>query len=178
VKADAFEVIAGQTEAAAPAAFRALRDAWLPRGPSPAGWIPEAYANCLSLLFRESAFADDASCLAAFQDNNMELFSKPVYRVIMFVLSPTLAVMGAEKRWGTFRKGSRLTATQLRKDGPDHRAARIQLDYPAGLHTDFHLKVIATGIESAARAAGASDLRMPLSPETVPGQAVWNLRYA
>lgn len=178
VKADAFEIIARRTEEAAPEAYRALRGEWVPHGPSPSGWIPEAYANCLTLLFRERVFHDEASCLAAFRQNNMKLFSKPVYRIVMFVLSPTLAVMGAEKRWGTFRKGSKLSATQLRKDGPDRRAALIQLEYPAGLHTDFHLKMIATGIESAARAAGASDIQMPLSPQTVPGHAVWDLRYA
>ncbi len=113
VKEDAFEVIARRTEEEAPEAFRTLRDEWLPRGSSASGWIPEAYANSLTLLFREQVFDDDASCLAAFTANNMELFSKPVYRVIMF-----------------------------------------------------------------ARAAGASDVQMPLLDESAPGRAVWDLRYA
>ncbi len=177
VKQDAFEIIARETEAAAPEAYRALVRDWLPHGAT-GGWMPEVYANCLTLLFREKVHDSDESCLAAFRRNNQSLFEKPVYRVIMFVLSPTLAIMGAEKRWGTFRQGTALRAKNLRKDGPDRRTAEIHLDYPPGLHQGFHLKMIGTGLESAARAAGARDLSMELQPEPEPGHALWLLRYA
>ena len=114
VKSDAFDLISNATEEAAPEAFRELRDDWIPHGPTPSGWIPEAYANSLTLLFRDRVHgSDDARCRAAFKSNNRVLFQKPVYRVVMLVLSPTLAIMGAEKRWGTFRQGSRLRAEGL-----------------------------------------------------------------
>ena len=36
--------------------------------------------------------------------------------LLALVLSPTLAIMGAQKRWGTFRQGTELRAKNLRKE--------------------------------------------------------------
>src|SRR5262245_41883343 len=73
-------------------------------------WIPEVCQNSILLAIADTHFADRSA--DEFQEwvygRNQRLFAKPLYRVLFFVLSPERLLVGAERRWSAFRRGTKL----------------------------------------------------------------------
>ena len=138
-------------------------------------WVPEVVGNALYLVCREVKFRDDASFLAWSFDAAADLFKTPLYRVLMMVLSPTLVVMGAAKRWSAFHQGSTLTATPAQK-ADDRLVVHGSLKYPAGLFDPLILELLGKGFEAAVSGAGGKDAKSitrPLSEGETQYELTW-----
>jgi hypothetical protein len=122
-------------------------------------WISDVAGNALTYVARDVAFGSDAELLAWLYATTSELFARPLYRVIMRVISPTLALLGATKRWGSFRKGTQLVGSPVTATGAQMRA-RLTLTYPAHLYDALVLEIFATAFRAALDAANAKNSRV------------------
>ena len=175
-RAEIFEEVIPRVQARAPAAYERLTRQWFAEGVPRSEWLPETFGNALLLFYRETCFDSDAGFLRDAYEVNGALYQRPLYRALMLVLSPTLVLMGASKRWPSFRVGTNLRAKPVRRVG-EHRATQVVLEHPPGLHTPFHLAAFAEAFRAAADAAGARDASVTVAAESEPGRAVWDVRY-
>lgn len=118
------------------------------RGRLGASWVPEVTFQVAELVVRDLGFEDDASYFAWISKTNDELFDKPVLRSLMRLLSPTLVVLGATRRWATFHQGSELSTGPVGRQG-DRGATVAHLRYPEGLFS----RIFLLGLEQAFMAA-------------------------
>jgi hypothetical protein len=80
----------------------------------------------------------------------------------MYVVSPTLVMLGATKRWAAFREGTTLTAKIDRNQG------EIQLKFPPYLYPELTLRGFGEAFRASVIAARARSPRVDLveaSPE-------------
>lgn len=127
----------------------------------PGEWVPEVIGSSLHLACRDLAFQDDESYLDWSYESSGALFNKPLYRVIMHVLSPTLVIMGAAKRWATFHQGSELKPGPASKEGSRVTVQGI-LSHPGGLFPLLVLQTFARAFEAAVAATRALNPRATL----------------
>jgi hypothetical protein len=111
-------------------------------------WLPEVQFQAAHAAVRDLAFADDPSFYRWLYKANVELFDRPVIRSLMRLLSPTLVVIGATRRWSTFHTGSELTTGKLDKAG-GREMTLAKLVFPPGLFARCFLE----GLEQAFLAA-------------------------
>lgn len=116
------------------------------------GWMPDVTIVAMRLLARDVVFKDDAAFLKWSFESALKVFAKPTYRMLMFVLSPTLVLMGATKRWGTFRRGTELAAEIAKGQ------ASLKLTYPQGLYPAIMLQSIGEMFRAALVGAKAGDV--------------------
>jgi hypothetical protein len=132
-------------------------------------WITEATGNAIYLMIRDHCFGDDASFRAWNQKNIDRLIHNPIFRAIMVLLSPSLVVMGAAKRWGSFHQG-----TEMKTEPMGQAGARMQvrgtLTYPPGLYDDLLLQLHCSTFLAALAAAHAGEPEVRLGHVT-PGKA-------
>jgi hypothetical protein len=122
-------------------------------------WLPETTFQAANLVVRDLAFADDQTFFEWVFKANAELFEKPLLRSLMRVLSPTLIVIGATKRWGTFHRGSELVAGRVsRTAGRDETVALLR--YPSGVFSPTFLTSLEQIFLAALAASRAKDPRV------------------
>jgi hypothetical protein len=101
-------------------------------------WMPEVISAASMSMARDVKLATDDELRAwCFQDA-MNVFDSPLNKMLMKVMSPTLVVMGAAKRWNNWRLGSTLTAKPVKKK-EDRLETEIDLSYPEHLYDDVSL---------------------------------------
>lgn len=122
-------------------------------------WVPDTYGAALILLARDLLFESDDEAVDWFYQTNAELIRRPLYRVVMLALSPTLMLMGTSKRWGAFRKGSEMVADKAERRG-DRMHARVHLRYPPGLYPDLCLRAFGTAMRAVLDAGRAQDIQL------------------
>ena len=115
---------------------------------NPNEWIPEVVGQVANLMVRDACLTSDAEFLDWTFRANQRVFDKPLIRALMRLLSPTLLVIGAARRWSTLHDGSALSSTPVRQVG-DRVQTVGQLRFPDGL---FH-PVFLGGLTAAFRAA-------------------------
>jgi hypothetical protein len=138
-------------------------------------WMPEVIGNALYLACRDLAFRSDDAFLEWRYESSATTFKTPLYRVIMHIVSPTLVVMGAAKRWAAFHQGSSLKSSSTkRRDG--RASAEGRLSYPSGLFPDLVLRGFCRSFEAA---IAASHARNPRATVQVPSadEAVYLLSW-
>ncbi|HVY47175.1 MAG TPA: DUF2378 family protein [Minicystis sp.] len=142
-----------------PAELRAL----VARPPPVTAWIPEVHHNALMLALYDVHFGGLDAFLAWVLEGNRRLFARPLYRALFFVLSPERLFVGAELRWGTFRKGS-----TLRVEERGDKRAVLRVVAPARLHMAQSIRGLGMAFQAAAERAGAEDVHVdvPFSSET------------
>lgn len=133
-------------------------------------WMPDAAGVLLRLMLRDAYLTDDASFMRWNFDVSAKVFSTPTYRVLMYVLSPTLVLMGAARRWGTFRQGSTLAA----EGGKE--AATLTLTFPALLYPEVVCRAFGESFRAALAAAKAQGIEVELR-SFKPGEAVYATRW-
>jgi hypothetical protein len=121
-----------------------------------ASWLPEVHFQAAHAAVRDLAFPDDASFYEWLYRANVELFDRPVLRSLMRLLSPTLVVIGATRRWATFHVGSVLTTGKLGRQG-NREMTRAKLQYPSGLFARCFLEGLEQAFLAALVASRAKD---------------------
>ncbi len=132
---------------------------------APGQMMPECTAITLRLILRDLQFAGDEPYLAWTYEASARVFRSGVYRMLMYVMSPSLVIMGAAKRWSAFRVGTTLSAKA------DKKSAQLELTYPPRLYPELVLLGHAQSFRAAVDAAGAADSKVELTghSETVAG---------
>ncbi len=123
---------------------------------------PEVVFQTAHLVVRDRVFQDDAPFYEWIFNANALLFDRPIVRSLMRLVSPSLIVLGAAKRWSAFHDGSELTADRVVISGP--RAETLShLRYPSGLFSDVFLRGLEHVFMAALLASSARDPRVTLA---------------
>jgi hypothetical protein len=127
--------------------------------------MPEVVGNTLYLMLHETALADDEAFLAWSYNASIDSFSKPWSRVLMFVLSPTLVVMGATRRWRAFHRGSWLDATT-----PERHDKRMvvhgSLRFPEYLFPEIVVRLFGRAFVAALTSSHAREVECRIDERT------------
>lgn len=145
------------------------------RGEHDGQWMPEVVAGAASMLVRDEVYATDDELLAWRHREMVQLFSKPTYRIMMFLLSPTLIIMNATRRWGSFHTGSTLSTAAVKKDGKRF-SARASLEFPSGVFNDLFARLVGTTYQAALDCCRAPNPRVwveNLTPTSVEFATTW-----
>jgi len=133
-------------------------------------WMPETLGTALRILTRDTVFSSDAEYNEWNFKISGELFARPIYRMLMYVISPSLVMLGAQRRWSAFREGTTLSAKSHANGG------EVTLTFPAHLYT----RLVVTGFGEAFRAslvaARARGIRIDLD-DVQPDHARWSVTW-
>ncbi len=128
-------------------------------------WMPEVISVTALSMARDALLADDDALRAwAFRDAT-DVFEAPLNKVLMKLLSPTLVVMGAAKRWNHWRVGSTLTAEPVRQHQGRHETEMV-LRYPENLYDQISLVQFGQVFVAATVASQGKNPRLELEPIT------------
>jgi hypothetical protein len=126
-----------------------------------ARWVSEVGVQVVNLVVRDLAFQSDD----AFDDwtytASQTIYDKPFVRTLMRLMSPTLIVIGASKRWATFHKGSQLTAGPITESHGRVESTAL-LQYPVGLFPDLYLRGLTRAFLAALAGSRGKDVRVKL----------------
>ena len=152
--ASAFGALASEPGLPAPVAD-------LLRGGNGKSSYPEVVFQVAHLVVRDRAFGDDASFFEWQFHANTSVFDRPILRNLMRLVSPTLVVLGATKRWTAFHEGSELTAGRIVPAG-ERAQTQAHLKYPARLFSRLFLVGLEQAFLAALLASRAKDPRAKL----------------
>jgi hypothetical protein len=129
-------------------------------------WMPEALATTTRILTRDAVFESDEQYYEWTFEIANELFARPFYRVLMYVMSPALVILGASRRWNAFREGTTLTA----KNKPN--GGEVTLEFPPRLYTPLVLEGFGHAFRASLVAARARNVQVELA-EVAVERARW-----
>jgi hypothetical protein len=142
--------------------------------PPVSSWMSEVHFVATSLVMYARYFG--ASDLAGFEDwicaRNVALFRKPLYRVLIALMSPERLLVGTSKRWSAFHLGTTLAVL-------DHAAgsARLKFGFPPQLYGHIMLCGMSAGLRAAVIAAGGRNVATGVDEATATSAEFW-LRWA
>ena len=143
---------------------------------NPNEWIPEVVGQVANLMVRDACLTSDAEFLDWTFRANERVFEKPLVRTLMRLLSPTLLVIGAARRWSTLHDGSALSSTPVQQVG-----ARVQtigqLRFPEGLFHPVFLESLTAAFRAALGLARGRDVTVELGRRT-PREADYVVSWA
>lgn len=114
--------------------------------------LPEVEFQAAFLAARDAyAGTDEAFCrwVGAI---STEMFDRPVLRTLMRLVSPSLVVLGAARRWTAFHRGSELS-TEPQEPIGDRSRSLATLRYPEALFPEFFAQALAASFEAAVRSS-------------------------
>jgi hypothetical protein len=132
-------------------------------------WVPEVVFQAATLVVRDLAFQDDATFYRWIFATSQEMFDKPLLRTLMKLVSPSLTVLGAAKRWSAFHQGSEVFPGSVEIVN-GRSMTTMALRYPEGLFPRTFLVGLEQAFLAALMAARAKDARVELGA-VEPGQA-------
>jgi len=109
---------------------------WVDDPPLESDWVREAALCALLHAVTEARGWREHAILDWARERNRELFSGPLYRLLMVVATPEALLRHAGMRWSNFHRGSSLTFQGFSDDG-----ARLGLVFPVGLFDPLILRV-------------------------------------
>jgi hypothetical protein len=133
-------------------------------------WMSDVEGVAVRLLVRDVVFQTDTEYDRWNYEIAGELFAKPFYRVLMYVVSPTLVMLGATKRWAAFREGSVLTS-KVDRDG-----GTAELRFPPNLYPDLVLRGFGEAFRASLSAARARNPKVVLD-DTSAEHARWLINW-
>ncbi len=125
-------------------------------GRSKGQWQSGVCFQVIHLVARDRGFTDDEPFFAWSQKAASATFDKPILRNLMRLVSPTLVVLGASKRWSTFHSGSELTAEKVVESG-GRAGCTAKLRYPSRLYSPLFLQTLERSFTAALMASRARD---------------------
>ncbi|MDB4971253.1 MAG: hypothetical protein JWN44_6942 [Myxococcales bacterium] len=134
-------------------------------------WIPEVHANALFLAICDAQFPDDESYLAFSLDFNRALLRSALYRIVMFVASPTQLLKTAGMQWNALHRGSTMNASLLVTGN-----AVSQLNYPIALFPPLMVRSFATAQRAVVEGSGGKDVVVELRGHTAT-RAEFDVRW-
>ena len=127
-------------------------------------WISEVHFNALMLAVFDAHFAGAGGTMAYERwilERNRRLLRTPLFRILFAVVSPERLLVGVEKRWAAFRRGSELHVV-----GHTATSAELSFHHPKNLATDLSARGLRVALRAALELAGARDVEMAYALET------------
>ncbi len=109
---------------------------WVDDPPLDSDWVREAALCALVHAVAEARGWREHAIVEWARERNRELFSGPLYRLLMVVATPEALLRHAGMRWSNFHRGSTLTFQGFADDG-----ARLGLAFPVGLFDPLILRM-------------------------------------
>lgn len=131
-----------------PPELRALVD----HPPPVTAWMPEVLFNALMLAIREVHFGprDSEGFLTWVYEQNKKILSTPLYRILFLVVSPERLLVGMEKRWASFRRGTEAHVVRL-----GTHDIELHVRSPPNLYALQNVQGMAEALRAAVTCAGA-----------------------
>ena len=124
--------------------------------PPPAGtWVPSVHFHCVMTAIRESLFPGPGGEAPYFQfmrETNRDMYHRPMYRILFFLTSPKRLLVGLERRWEQFNRGTTLS---LVENG--ERIITVALAHPPHLFAHDHDRGWSGAIHVAIECAGGRE---------------------
>jgi len=115
-------------------------------------WLPEVEFQAAVLAARDAYSGTDEAFCRWVGTITAESFDNPVLRTLMRLVSPSLVVLGAARRWTMFHRGSELTTEPQEPLGARSRSLAT-LRYPEALFSEFCAQALAAAFEATARSS-------------------------
>jgi hypothetical protein len=139
-------------------------------------WLPEVVGQVANLMVRDACFSsDEAYCDWTYQ-MSLVSFDKPLLRQLMRLMSPSLLVFGAAKRWNTVHAGSELSVSGVRTSG-DRSEVTGHLRFPEGLFPELFLKSLCPAFRAALSLARGRGISVELA-SAAPSSAEYVVSWA
>ena len=122
-------------------------------------WRSEVVLNAALLMLRDVMLASDEAFTQWTYDDVRRIFSRPAFRVLMALLSPSLVAMGSAKRWSTFHQGSSLGVERL-SAAAGRSGTKGVLKYPAGFYSGLLITRQTQSFVAAVNLTGAKNARV------------------
>jgi hypothetical protein len=145
--------------------------AWVTEAPFHNDWVSETRLSALIHAIAELRGWREAPLLEWTRRRNLELFSGPLYRVLMTVSSPEAMLRHAALRWANFHRGTTLTFEGISDDG-----ARAALAFPKGIFDRLLLRSIGAAFGAALELAHVKQTAVVLE-ECADGFARYRARW-
>jgi hypothetical protein len=146
-------------------------------GRTRAPWMSEVCFQVAHLVVRDREFADDVAMNEWMEKANAQTFDKPILRNLMRLVSPTLIVLGASKRWSAFHTGSELSTEKVVESG-GRAGTTARLRYPARLFSSLFLLTLERSFTVALAASRARDPQVKaLSTESELGVSEYAISW-
>ena len=143
--------------------------------PPLSAWVPEVHFNALMLAVYEQVFAS-AGGIPAFvvwvYEGNRRMLRGPLYRVLFAVVSPERVLIGLQKRWSAFRRGTTLSVVSQKET-----LAVVKHTHPPHLMNELAAHGFAGAFRAASEAAGAKDVFVTFR-ESSPTETLFEARWA
>jgi hypothetical protein len=143
------------------ASLRCLKD--------PQQYLPEALFMSARHMLMDS-MKNEADFIEWHHQVAKRVFLRPLYRALMFVMSPSLVLTNATKRWTAFRRGTHLESKVSKHE------AHLTLHFPPGLYTPLIQRALGQSFRAAVEVAGGRDASSTVSGEE-PGRAYYVVRW-
>jgi hypothetical protein len=136
-----------------PAALRPLALHLLPV----TAWLPEVHSHAILLAMCDAWFESPAAYLRHAYATQRELFSGPLYSILLRVATPRMLIRGASVRWHAFHRGTDIHARMV-----DRNAATIELVSPPDLWDPLATQALAEGFRALLDLSGSkhTDVRV------------------
>ena len=109
-------------------------------------WVPEVLGQTTTLMLVDTlglpALVHASRALAE------KLYERPVLRHLIKLMSPTLVLMGTQRRWSQMRRGTSMTAAPIRREGDvSHSTTNVESPHP--VFTNAFAEALAPFLEVA-----------------------------
>jgi hypothetical protein len=128
-------------------------------------WVPEVVGQVANLMLRDACLASDAEYFDWSYRASEVSFDKPLVRNLIRLISPTLLVMGAARRWSTLHDGTQLETTPVVAAGERWQTIG-RLRFPAGLFPPLFLQGLTAAFSAAMALARGRSIEVALRDQT------------
>lgn len=119
---------------------------------SPGDWIPWTSYAALCAIARDFLWTSDEAYQRGMFEVATEMYSGPAYRLLFFMLGPSIVAMSAAKRWGTIHRGTDLVIKKQKKESID-----AVLTYPSKLVSETALQSLGAAFCAIAQGSRGQD---------------------
>ena len=130
------------------------------RPPPVSVWLPEVHVAVVMLAVREVHFGppEFAGYLDWVFDRNRQFLSTTLYRAMFLLVSPERLLVGMQKRWASFRRGSEIRVTRQARSDID-----LSIVGPPHLYPVPVLEGMGQALRAAITCAGAANARVDVA---------------
>jgi hypothetical protein len=128
-------------------------------------WVPEVVGQIANLMLRDACLESDAEYFDWSYRASESAFDKPLVRNLMRLISPTLLVMGASRRWSTMHDGTQLESTPVVSAG-DRMQTIGRLRFPDGIFPPLFLQGLTAAFSAALALARGRGIEVKLRDQT------------
>jgi hypothetical protein len=129
--------------------------------PAVNAWIPEVHLNAWMLAVFDAHFAESGGTVAFEQwirERNRRLLRTALYRILFAVVSPERLLIGIEKRWAAFRRG-----TEMHVVAHTSTSAELVHRHPKNLTSELSARGLQVALGAALEQAGAHDVALTVA---------------